>query len=277
MDLIAVASKTPMPVLRLGIQVASFWLSMFPNKGVTTWRRNVAPLLGREPSRAETRRAVDSWGRNLSQSLHLDRWSPDRINAAVTISDADLERVESYCQKGAVFVLPHMGNWDLAGAWINQRGFPVTSVAENLPDAQFARFQELRSAIGIEIFGHREPRVLDRLLESARSGRIVCLVGDRNLGRRGTQVTWPTEPPMTTGLPEGAQRLARNLGVPLVGVACSYESCIMRIRISHALWQPGCEAGFEAIQQRVCDFFAESIARDAVDWHVMQPFWPSRS
>ncbi|PID50959.1 MAG: phosphatidylinositol mannoside acyltransferase, partial [Propionibacteriales bacterium] len=132
MDLIAVASKTPMPVLRLGIQVASFWLSMFPNKGVTTWRRNVAPLLGREPSRAETRRAVESWGRNLSQSLHLDRWSPDRINAAVTISDADLERVESYCQKGAVFVLPHMGNWDLAGAWINQRGFPVTSVAENL-------------------------------------------------------------------------------------------------------------------------------------------------
>ncbi len=277
MDLIALASKTPMPVLRLGVKLASFWLSTFPNQGVRTWRRNVAPLLGREPSVTESRRAVESWGLNLSQSLHLDRWSPDRINSAVTISDADLERVEYYCEKGAVFVLPHMGNWDLAGAWISLRGFQVTSVAENLPDAQFSRFQELRSSIGIEVFGHKHPRVFDRLLESARSGRIVCLVGDRNLGRRGTQVTWPTDPPLTTGLPEGAQGLARALGVPLVGAACSYESGVMRIRVSGALWQPGCEASFEAVQQRVCDFFAESIARDAVDWHVMQPFWPSRS
>ena len=36
----------------------------------------------------------------------------------------------AYASTGAVIALPHSGNWDLAGAYAELTGMPVTTVAE---------------------------------------------------------------------------------------------------------------------------------------------------
>ena len=48
-------------------------------------------------------------------------------------------------RSGAIVALPHMGNWDLAGAWACLTGMPVTTVAERLrPESLYDRFVAYR-------------------------------------------------------------------------------------------------------------------------------------
>ena len=57
-------------------------------------------------------------------------------------------------------VLPHSGNWDLAGAWACLSGFPVTTVVEVLDPDAYADFLAFRRGLGMEPIGHTEPDVM---------------------------------------------------------------------------------------------------------------------
>ena len=53
---------------------------------------------------------------------------------------------------GTILALPHMGNWDHAGAWLVLSGVPFTTVAERLePAALFDRFVAFREELGFEV------------------------------------------------------------------------------------------------------------------------------
>jgi phosphatidylinositol dimannoside acyltransferase len=52
-----------------------------------------------------------------------------------------------------VFALPHMGNYDLAGAWVIAKGAgSITTVAERLkPESVYDRFVAFREGLGVEV------------------------------------------------------------------------------------------------------------------------------
>jgi len=54
---------------------------------------------------------------------------------------------------GVVFALPHMGNYDLAGAWVIAKGAgSLTTVAERLkPESVYDRFVAFRAGLGVEV------------------------------------------------------------------------------------------------------------------------------
>ena len=60
----------------------------------------------------------------------------------VTVNESVLRT--AYAGPGAVVALPHSGNWDLAGAWACLTGMPVTTVAEQLSEAEYAAFMAFR-------------------------------------------------------------------------------------------------------------------------------------
>ena len=60
--------------------------------------------------------------------------------------------------------LPHSGNWDLAGAYAQLTGMPVTTVAEALPGPDFAAFVAFRERLGMQVLSHRDPAVIGELL-----------------------------------------------------------------------------------------------------------------
>ena len=55
--------------------------------------------------------------------------------------------------RGVVLPLPHMGNWDQAGAWIIACGVPkFTTVTERLkPESLSRRFFAFREGLGMEV------------------------------------------------------------------------------------------------------------------------------
>lgn len=249
-----------------------------PVAGLRQWQRNAEIMAGRPPTAEETGAAAASWARNLTESITLDRWSPDRIINSIVISDEDLARLRTaFSTTGAVLALPHLASWDLAGAWVTLLGMPVSSVAEQLADAEFEFFCERRAGIGFRIHSHREPGLIDRLTADQESGRLVCLLADRDFSRRGVPVIWRTgSGPVPGSMPPGPAVLALRTGAALLGVLCHYLGEQMVIEIPEAVPPASGDEAVATMTQALADVLAAGVREHVVDWHMLQPFFGVR-
>lgn len=262
-----------------GAQLAGAVLARVPSRPVRQWMLNAETMTGAPPTPAQTRRAVVSWMRTTVTSMKLPGWSADEIERRVDYDPADLEMLRrAVLGRGAVVALPHMGSWDLAGAWVACHGVPISAVAEQLPDAEFELFVRTRRRLGMRVYGHRDPQVMRRLLDDLGEGRLVTLVSDRDFSRRGVPVSWTTAGgPVAGSMPPGPAHLAVLTGAALIGVACSYLGPDrMRIEFSEIL-EPGEEATSReraaALTGRLADWFSPRIRARVEDWHMFQPFF----
>ncbi len=110
---------------------------------------------------------------------------------------------------GAIIVLGHMGNWELAGAVLKRLGFPPTAVAQEQAGAT-RRLNAMRARLGIEILDRRtSPRVLLRRLSE---GNLLALVADQHAPSGSVRLDFLGRPAWTT---LGPARLSIAAGVPL--------------------------------------------------------------
>ncbi|MEV5651186.1 phosphatidylinositol mannoside acyltransferase [Nocardia sp. NPDC052254] len=184
--------------------------------------------------------------------------------------DAALER-----GRGAVFVLPHSGNWDMAGMWLVQNYGGFTTVQERLrPESLFERFLAYRESLGFEVFpltGGEQPP-FGQLAERLRRNRVVCLLGERDLTGRGVPVEFFGE---RTWMPAGAAKLAAETGAAILPVHAWFTVDDQ----GREGWGLKTEApvdisdGVAAATQRLADRFAANIAEHPADWHMLQPLW----
>jgi KDO2-lipid IV(A) lauroyltransferase len=274
----ALAASIPWPVWWPVTAAAVEVLLWRPSRGVRQWQVNVEALTGQRPGRGLTRRALWSWARNLVESLHLGSFPRPGIDARVVLDPDHEHRLRGLAASpGVVAALPHMGSWDLAGAWACGVGMPVSTVAEELLAPEFARFRAVRERLGFVVHGHRQPGVMADLETESRQGRLVCLLADRDFSRRGVPVCWPSPSGgIAATMPSGPAQLALRTGAVLLGVACHYEGRRIRLVVSEPI-QPAGATHAEKVAgmtQALCDFFAAEIVRHPHDWHMMQPIFP---
>ena len=274
-----VASRIPWPVWWPVVAVGALVMSVVPNQPVRRWARNHASITGRATTRLDVVRGLWSWARNAVTSLQLVHWSSADFERRAVMAPDDWRRLgEAMAAGGAVVGLPHSGCWDLAGAWVCQRGMPVSTVAEELVPAEFEVFVRLRERLGFTVYGHRDPRVLRHLVGDIGTGHLVCLMSDRDFSRRGIPVTWRTgSGDHRVTMPPGPAQVALRSGATLFGVACHYEGRRMRIVVSEPLLAPP-EASTHlarvgAMTQQLCDFFSDQVRTHPHDWHMLQPFF----
>ena len=188
----AVGRRIPRRVGDALARVLSAPLALLPLPAVGAWADTVATATGRRPGLRRRRRLLENWLRNTLWSLSLERWSDADVLAVADIPDADVAGLrESLAGPGLVLALPHMGSWDLAGAWCARVGIKVVSVAERLPDGLFERFRDARAAMGMDIYAVDQPDLMRLLARDVADRRVVCLLSDRDLSSRGVAVAWP--------------------------------------------------------------------------------------
>jgi KDO2-lipid IV(A) lauroyltransferase len=217
-----------------------------------------------------SRVAMHSYFRYWQEVFRLPSWSPARIVDQVVTTGEEGLRGGFDRGRGAIIALPHMANWDLAGAWACLTGMPVSAVAERLrPEALFDRFVSYREALGMEVVpltGGGNP--LSRLRSSIAAGRLVCLLADRDLTGNGLEVTLLDEP---ARLPGGPAALSRMTGAPMVALNLSYRGPLLRLDFSPVVEpRPGPD-GLRAMTQEVADWFSAGIRATPADWHMLQP------
>ncbi|GAA2183719.1 phosphatidylinositol mannoside acyltransferase [Brooklawnia cerclae] len=240
------------------------------------WELNATIATGRAPGFSGRLAAQWSWLRNTVGSLQLGTWSERRIVGAVTIDEQRFDELrELAAGRGLVLALPHMGSWDHAGAFACLSGLPVTSVAEKLPAGQFEYFSRMRARLGMNIHPFDQRGVVGLLADDVRNGRAICLVADRDFGKRGIAVTWPTpQGGRELTLPAGPMLVAQQTGAALVPASCRFEGRRMDVRIGETIDVAPGRQGLHDAAQRLAEEFARAVSDKPTDWHMMQRFFP---
>ncbi len=244
--------------------------------GSAQLRRNLARVLGVAPDQVPgelMRASMRSYARYWREAFRLpgmDHTTIDYYVDGLEHLDAALEQ-----GRGVIFVLPHSGNWDMAGVWLVQHYDTFTTVAERLkPESLFERFVAYRESLGFEVFpltGGEQPP-FGQLAERLRQNRIVCLMGERDLTGKGVPVDFFGE---RTWMPAGAAKLAIETGAALLPVhawftteADGTEGWGLKTGAPVDV-----SAGVAAATQALADEFAANIAQHPADWHMLQPLW----
>ncbi len=238
-------------------------------------RRNLARVLSTTAAQVPddlVRASLRSYARYWCEAFRLPSMDPVRLAATIDSAATGLEHIHQAVGhgRGAVLALPHSGNWDLAGVWLVQRVGTPTVVAERLqPESLFHRFVRFRESLGFEIVpltGGAAPPFA-QLTARLRHGRIVGLLGERDLTGAGVPVTFFGEPAC---MPAGPARLAIDTDAPLLPVHCWFTPDGWGFHVGAPI---DTTDGVQATTQALADRFAAGIAAHPADWHMLQPVW----
>jgi KDO2-lipid IV(A) lauroyltransferase len=248
-------------------------------KSVLRLEANLARVLGpsatEDQIRTVSKQGMRNYLRYYCDTFRLETWSRERVNETFIVENEQMLRDTLASGRGVVLALPHMGNWDHAGAWAATVGDGFTTVAERLkPEKLFERWLRYRESIGMEVLPLTGGTgTFAGLMRRLKSGGMVCLVAERDLTDSGVPVEFFGE---TTKIPAGPAALALATGAALCPVTLWYGEGVQYAKVWPELEVPaeGSKQQKTAqLCQRVADTFAEGIAAHPADWHMLQRLW----
>jgi phosphatidylinositol dimannoside acyltransferase len=176
--------------------------------------------------------------------------------------------------RGVILALPHMGNYDLAAAWLVAKGAgSVSVVAERLkPESVYDRFVAFREGLGVEVLpaSGGTSSAFGILAQRLRAGKTVGLVCDRDVTGRGMEVEFFGEKARMMG---GAAALAVQTGAALVPVILWFDGDGWGAHIHAEIPVPADgdeEQQAAAMMQEVARLFEAGIRAHPQDWHMLQ-------
>jgi Kdo2-lipid IVA lauroyltransferase/acyltransferase len=162
------------------------------------------------------RRAYAHLGRTSIETALLPSIGQKGVLDMVESADG-FELVDEAMAKGhgAVLVTGHLGNWELAGAYVAARGVPMDVIVRTQANPLFdAYINETRAALGMTVVRDRD--AARRTPRSLREGRAVAFVSDQGvMGLASTFVPFFGRPAKT---PRGAAVFALKYDTPTLFV-----------------------------------------------------------
>ncbi|SLN76232.1 lysophospholipid acyltransferase family protein [Oceanibacterium hippocampi] len=238
-------------------------------------RRNLSIALpGRSPRdiAATTRAVWANLGAVLAEMPHLTELGPGQIE----IVNGELAQALAEAGKPAVFVLPHLGNWEVAALAAAMTGAPVNIAYTPQANPYLDRLaQRWRNAAGGNWIGTRGgARAIARALSK---GEIVGMLTDLRIDD-GEPVPFFGREAMTTTVPA---RLALRFDAPLVPLRIERQpDWRYRVVLSSPI-EPDRSLGSDAaialdMTRRVNLLFEEWIAAAPGHWLCAKRRWPRR-
>ncbi|GAA1279324.1 lipid A biosynthesis lauroyl acyltransferase [Planotetraspora silvatica] len=244
---------------------------------------NLARVVGGDPAgpaiRELSRAGMRSYFRYWMEAFRLPSMDRDRILSETRAVDGEFIFDNIDKGRGAVMALPHMGNWDLAGAWLAHKGYPFTTVMERLrPESLYERFLAYRQSLGMEVLpltskGGGSAMAFGTLAKRLREGRPVCLPAERDLTASGVEVDFFGA---KTRMVAGPALLAIQTGAALLPAVLWFEGDGWGIRIYEEIPVPvegTRQEKVAAMTQTLASVFEKGIAEHPEDWHMLQRLW----
>jgi KDO2-lipid IV(A) lauroyltransferase len=231
--------------------------------------------LGPTRTRLQVRRVFDSYARYWVDALRLADLDDATIEAGFT--HEGMHHLSATMDAGVapILALPHLGGWEWAARWLNVQGWDVSAVVEELDDGElYEWFIQLRRSLGMQVIP-LGPHAMAEVASALASGRIMCLLADRDISGSGVEVEFFGE---RTRLPGGPALMALRSGAPLLPTAVYFRG-----RRCHAVIDPPLETerrgrlreDVARITQDLARAMERHIRRAPDQWHLLQPNWPS--
>jgi KDO2-lipid IV(A) lauroyltransferase len=240
---------------------------------VLAYRQQDPDVDGKE-LRTLSRAALRSYARYWLEVFRLPVIPIERIVSGMHFQGPGKDTMLAHLKagRGVIIALPHMGNFEQAGAWVIAVGAgKFTTVAERLkPESVYESFVKFRQTLGFEVLpltGGASP--FGTLAQRLRAGGLLCLVSDRDLKESGVEVELFGEKARIAAV----AALAVHTGAALMPTATWFEGDDWGARIYDEIPVPaeGTRAKkIAAMSQQMADVFSEAIAEHPADWHMLQ-------
>jgi phosphatidylinositol dimannoside acyltransferase len=232
--------------------------------------------LGPVELRKCVRQTFESYSQYWVRSLAMIGAGHDEVLRNIEVVGQEHSDAAFQEGKGAICVMPHIGLWDLGGAWLCGR-YRLTVVAERLePKEVFDWFVDMRAANGMEVVALGDVDAAARLSARLRSGGFVGLLCDRDIAGEGIPVNFFGE---QTTMSAGPAMLSLRTGAPILPTVVYQRPgrpALGVIRPPIEFERTGkLRDDVAALTQMVADALAELIRESPEQWHVLHPNWPS--
>ncbi len=187
----------------------------FPERN-SAWRRRVA------------RSSYMHLAREVAMTVRLSRMQPEEIVRRTEVVGFEALREAASGGRGVVVISGHLGNWEVAAAAVAARGVPMHVAAHLQKNPLFYRHMvELRNRLGLTVIVKNEAfRLVPKALAA---GRVVALISDQNMRKRGVFVDFFGRAAATA---KGPALFALRTGAPVfLGVAVRKRGYPSRYRV----------------------------------------------
>lgn len=269
----------------------SYWL--FKQVAFILWKREITGVRQLEMNLARVHGYVatdprirklslitlQSYMRYYCETFLLPKWNKEKILR--TVQTENVEPIETALKSGGVVLcLPHLANWDLAGAWAALYFGSVCTVAERLrPEGVFQKFLAMRAALGVKLMPLTgEGGTYEFLRDHVIQGELVALLGDRDVAKSGMNNQFFGH---RATIPIGAALLALETGRPLFTCAPWYDGETMVITFDNEIeFDRSPVQGRERLRRaqevtgQILGNLETHIVAHSDNWHQLQPIWP---
>jgi lauroyl/myristoyl acyltransferase len=274
----SVVCRLPESWARWGFRCAADRAWRRRGTGVRVLEGNLRRVIGAQASdselRALSRQAMRSYARYWLEAFRLPVMPAGRLAAGMR-DTGHIQTAFGYLAagRGVVFALPHMGNYDLACAWIVAQGAgSVTAVIERVkPESVYDRFVAFREGFGMEVLpaSGGTPRFAI-LAQRLRAGKVVGLICDRDVTGGGIEVEFFGEKARMMG---GPAALAVQTGAALMPAILWFEGDGWGVHVHEEIRVPAegdTRQKAAAMTQQVACLFEAGIRAHPQDWHMLQ-------
>ena len=236
--------------------------------------RNVTIAFGDEKSvperRSLVRRHFQRLGANLLCGLKLAAMPLEKTRARVKMENAEAAHRELRAGRPVVFVLSHLGNWELhAQTFPAAIGFVRNStVFQPLRNRYIDQhLRKLRGRAGVELFNRAEG--FHKAIELLRGGGAIGILSDQHAGDHGLWVPFFGKLASTTTLPA---LLAKRTGAAIIGTAIYTDSqAHWRMVFTEKIDAP--RDSVETLTAKMNDLVARQIRQAPEDWFWVHNRW----
>jgi phosphatidylinositol dimannoside acyltransferase len=250
--------------------------------GVQVLEGNLRRVIGTGAENSDlsklSRKVMRSYARYYLEAFRLETIPRERLlGSGMHVEGAEnLARTLDHLNRGrgAIFALPHMGNYEQAGAWIVANGAgSFTTVAERLAvESVYERWLTFRRSLGFEVVPTTGgPHPFGVLAQRLRAGKLVCILADRDLSDTGIEVEFFGEKALMAA---GSAVLAVRTGAALMPVTCWFvggSEWGVRVYDEIPVPREGTPAQQVAtMMQQLAAAFERGIREHPEDWHMLQ-------
>lgn len=175
------------------------------------------PALSPAEVEALARRSFRHLGRSTVETALLPSVGREGVLRMVESTEGyELIEAARAAGEGAILITGHLGNWELAGAYVAARGMPLDVIVRTQANPLFDGYiNATRAALGMHVV--RDHEAVRRTPRALREGRGVAFVADQGvLGLASTYVPFFGRPAKT---PRGAAVFSLKYDVPTLFVA----------------------------------------------------------
>lgn len=219
------------------------------------------------------RGSLRNYAKYLVDFARFPTMTPEEIERRVILHGWDNLEDALAEGKGVILILSHLGNWDLEGAAIALRQYPINVFAKKYTPAGLNRFyRERRIGKGMKVITNEDG--VRAMIQALHRNELLALLVDRPSPQNGVAVRFFND---TAQVARGPATLSLKTGarlVPTSSIRLPDNRLLVHID-RHIHFEPSGELkkDIQALTQRAFSSLEQRLSQHPDQWYILNRMW----